>query len=112
MTLTKKNFNNPDSIQNPPFVKIETITIGDMKVEKQTYQPGWRWSIHIKPLAGTNTCQMHHFGILVSGRLGVRTDDGQELEIGPDEVVDIPPGHDGWVIGDRPAIFYSFTSGS
>ena len=109
MALTKKNFNNPDSTHSPPSVRMDTINIGEMTVEKQMYQPGWRWSTHIKPLAGTDTCQMHHLGILISGRLGVKADDGEEMEIGPDDVADIPPGHDGWVIGNEPAIFYAFT---
>ncbi len=51
---------------------------------------------------------MHHFGILVSGRLRVKADDGQETEFSPGDVVDIPPGHDGWTVGNEPALFYWF----
>ena len=109
MVLQKKNFQNPDSTQTPLNVRTENITIGDMTVLKQTYQPGWQWSKDIKPIAKTNSCQVHHFGVLVSGRLRVRADDGQEMDLGPDDVVDIPPGHDGWTIGNEPAIFYWFT---
>jgi quercetin dioxygenase-like cupin family protein len=82
--------------------------MGDMAVSKQTYQPGWQWSKHIRPIAGTSSCQVHHFGIWLSGRMLVRADDGQEVEFGPGDVSDIPPGHYGWVIGDEPAIFYAF----
>jgi len=110
LVLQKKNFQNPDEIKTPPNARVETITMGDLTVLKQTYQPGWQWSKHIKPTAGTNSCQVHHFGVFVSGRLGVRTDDGQEIEFGPGDVADIPPGHDGWVIGNEPAVLYSFTS--
>jgi len=109
LVLQKKNFQNPDSTQTPPNVRTENITIGDMIVVKQTYQPGWQWSKDIKPIAKTNSCQVHHFGVLVSGKLRVRADDGQEMDFGPDDVVDIPPGHDGWTIGNEPAIFYWFT---
>ena len=109
MVLQKKNFQNPDATQTPPNVRTENITIGDMTVSKQTYQPGWQWSKDIKPIAKTNSCQVHHFGVLVSGRLRVRADDGQEMDFSPDDVVDIPPGHDGWTIGNEPAIFYWFT---
>ena len=109
MVLQKKKFQKPDETKTPPNVRIENITIGDMTVSKHTYQPGWQWSKHIKPTAGTNSCQVHHFGVLVSGKLGVRADDGQGIEFGSGDVVDIPPGHDGWTIGNEPAIFYWFT---
>ena len=109
LVLQKKNFQNPDATQTPPNVRTENITIGDMTVLKQTYQPGWQWSKDIKPIAKTNSCQVHHFGVLVSGRLRVRADDGQEMDFGPDDVVDIPPGHDGWTIGNEPAVFYWFS---
>jgi quercetin dioxygenase-like cupin family protein len=109
LVLQKKNFQKPDETQTPPNSRVDTIRIGDMTVLKQTYQPGWQWSKHIKSLAGTNSCQVHHFGVWVSGRMRVRADDGQEIEFGPGDVADIPPGHDGWVIGNEPAIFYAFT---
>ncbi|MCJ7632800.1 cupin domain-containing protein [Candidatus Bathyarchaeota archaeon] len=108
MVLQTKNFQKPDETQTPPNARVENIRIGDMKVLKVTNQPGWQWSKHQKSLAGTNSCQVHHFGVLVSGRLRVRADDGQEIELGPEDVVDIPPGHDGWVIGNEPAVFYWF----
>ena len=108
MVLQKKNFQKPDETQSPPYLKIENIRIGDMTVSKQTYQPGWLWSKHVKPLAGTKSCQVHHFGVWVSGKMRVKADDGQEIEFGPGDVADIPPGHDGWVVGNEPAIFYAF----
>ncbi len=108
MVLQKKNFQKPDEIQTPPNLKVENITIGDMTVSKQTYQPGWKWSQDIKSIVKTDSCQVHHFGVWVSGRLRVRADDGQEIEFGPGDVSDIPPGHDGWVVGTEPAVFYAF----
>jgi len=105
--LQKKNFQEPDEVQTPPNARIENITIDGMTVSKQTYQPGWQWSKNIKPIVGTNSCQVHHFGVLISGRLRVRADDGQEAEFGPGDVADIPPGHDGWVVGSEPAVFYA-----
>ena len=108
MVIQKKNFQKPDATQTPPLSTVDTIKIGDMTVLKQIYQPGWQWSKNMKSIAGTDSCQVHHFGVLVSGRLGVRGDDGQEVELGPGDVVDIPPGHDGWVIGKEPALFYWF----
>ena len=110
MVLQKKNFQNPDEIQTPPNARVENIRIGDTTVLKQIYQPGWQWSKTMKSIAGTNSCQVHHFGVLVSGRLRVRGDDGQEVELEPGDVVDIPAGHDGWTIGNEPAVFYWFVS--
>ncbi|MDD1775880.1 MAG: cupin domain-containing protein [Candidatus Methanomethylicus sp.] len=109
MTLQKKNFQKPDEIQTYPNLRVENIRMGDLLVSKQTYQPGWRWSKDIKPIAKTETCQAHHFGIWVAGRVRVKAGDGQEIEYGPGDVADIPPGHDGWVVGNEPAVFYAFT---
>jgi mannose-6-phosphate isomerase-like protein (cupin superfamily) len=111
MTLKKKNFNKPDATQSPPLLRVDTIKIGEMTVMKQVFQPGWKWSKHMKPLAKTDTCQAHHFGVYVSGRMRVKDDKGNEIEFGPGDVVDIPPGHDGWVVGDEPAVFYGFIPG-
>jgi hypothetical protein len=108
LVLQKKNFEKPDETQTPPNVRIEIIRMDGRVIQKQTYQPGWRWSKDIKPIAKTNSCQVHHFGVWVSGRLRVKADDGQEIEYCAGDVSDIPPGHDGWVIGKEPAVFYQF----
>ena len=84
--------------------RIDTIEMGDASVAKMTYRPGWRWSKDVKPVAKTDWCEMHHTLYCLEGRMGLRMKDGVELEIGPGDVVDIPPGHDGWVIGNKPAI--------
>jgi mannose-6-phosphate isomerase-like protein (cupin superfamily) len=75
-----------------------------------TLQPGWRWSECIKPVAGTERCQVHHVGTVASGQLRVRHDDGTEVEIGPGEAYVIEPGHDAWVIGSAPFVAYEFDS--
>ena len=73
-----------------------------------TFQPGWVWSEHVKPIAGTDSCQAAHFGYVVSGRQKVRLDDGRELEFGAGDVVSIPAGHEGWTIGDEPCVVIDF----
>ena len=108
LVLQKKNLMKPDETQTPSNSKVDTVSLAGMTVTKQSYAPGWRWSIDMKSVAGTSSCPMHHFGVLVSGRLRVKADDGQEIELGPEDVVDIPPGHDGWVVGNEPAVFYWF----
>ena len=108
MVLQKKNFMNPDQTQTPPNTRLDTVKIGNMTVTRQSYQPGWRWSKDTKPIAKTDSCKVHHFGVLVSGRMRIKADDGQEMDVVPGDVVDIPPGHDGWVVGNEPATYYWF----
>ena len=71
-------------------------------------QPGWRWSEHLQPIAKTDSCQAPHLIYCVSGRMGIRMEDGTEGEIGPGDVVSIAPGHDAWTIGDEPCIAVDF----
>ena len=85
-------------------VRLEGGTVG-----RATFAPGWHWAEHVQPIAGTESCQSAHLGYCVSGRMVVRMDDGTEKEIGPGDVVVIPPGHDAWVVGDEPCIQVDFT---
>jgi class 3 adenylate cyclase len=80
----------------------------DRVIGRMTYEPGWRWSKDIKPIAGTQSCQFHHVGVTISGHLRVQMQDGVELEVGPGEVFEFPPGHDAWVVGDEPWISVDF----
>jgi hypothetical protein len=68
------------------------------------FQPGWRWSHDVKPIAGTASCEAPHFQYHVSGRLAIRMDDGTELVAGPGDVTSLPSGHDAWVVGDEPVV--------
>ena len=100
MELHKKSFGSPDEVRlMADKGRVELVKVGDGVVGKATFEPGWRWSDHVKPIAGTDSCQAAHFGYVVSGRQMVRMDDGTELEFGAGDVVAIPPGHDGWVVG-------------
>ena len=67
-----------------------------------TFEPGWRWSEHVKPLSGTDSCQVEHIGYVLKGRMKVVMDGGEELEVGPGDVFHMPPGHDAWIVGDEP----------
>jgi hypothetical protein len=73
-----------------------------------TFEPGWRWSEHVKPIAGTKTCETSHFGYVISGRMRIRMDDGTEAEMGPGDVFRIPPGHDAWTVGDEACVMVDF----
>jgi len=87
---------------------IEVVWLDDRVVGRMRYEPGWRWSKDIKPIAATDSCQFHHFGVTLSGRLRLQMQDGVELEIGPGEVFEIPPGHDAWVVGDEAWVSIDF----
>jgi class 3 adenylate cyclase len=91
-----------------PRGRIDIVELDDTLVGRMTYEPGWRWSVDIQPIAGTDTCQYHHVGVTLSGRLRAQMPDGTELEIGPGDVFEIPPGHDAWVVGDEPWVSVDF----
>jgi quercetin dioxygenase-like cupin family protein len=103
-TSQKKSFNAPDETRTPPNTKLEFVKFGDMTVARMTCLPGWRWSEHIRPMAGTDSCQGTHFSYVISGRLRTRMDDGTEFDIGPGDIAITAPGHDAWVIGDEPFV--------
>jgi len=108
MTMQKKNFAAPDEIMTPPHLRVERITIGGRTIVKQILEPAWKWSKDVQPMVGTKSCQIHHFGVQLTGRMHVKSDDGQEIDYGPGDVWDIPPGHDGWVVGDEAVVYYEF----
>jgi quercetin dioxygenase-like cupin family protein len=108
--LEVRNHDQADEVR--PFVDkghVDIVKLGDGTVGRGTFLPGWRWSEHVKPIAGTDSCQAPHMGYCVSGRMVVKMDDGTEKEIGPGDVIVIPPGHDAWVVGDEPCIQVDFT---
>ena len=104
-----KNFDKPDEVR--PFEgngEAAVLNIGGRVVGRGVFEPGWRWSENVKPIAGTDSCQVSHLGYIVSGRMGVRMDDGTEGEAGPGDVFALAPGHDAWVIGDEACVALDF----
>lgn len=106
--LQRRQFDQSDDVRTISNGRIEVVELDDRVIGRMTYEPGWRWSVDVKPIAGTQTCQFHHVGVTTSGRLRVQMQDGLELEIGPGEVFEIPPGHDAWVVGDEPWVSIDF----
>ena len=101
-----KSFDSPDEVREfEGKGKADVVNIGGRTVGRGTFEPGWRWSEHVKPIAGTDSCQAPHFGYVVSGRMKVVMDDGIEGEAGPGDVVYIEPSHDAWIVGDEPCVF-------
>ncbi len=108
--LESKSLDSPDETRQ--FVdkgKADIVKIAGVTVGRTVFEPGWRWSEHVKPIAGTDSCQSHHTGYVLSGRMGVKMEDGSELEIGPGEAFVIPPGHDAWTVGDESCISLDFS---
>jgi class 3 adenylate cyclase len=102
--LRLKNFAAPDQTIEFPLLRAQIVELGDFTVGYVVHQPGWSWYEHVRPIVGGEWCQARHVGVLLSGRTGLRLEDGRRYEFSPLEVIDIPPGHDGWVIGDEPAV--------
>lgn len=90
--------------------RLEVVQIGETMLVRATFQPGFRWSEHVKPLAGTDLCQVRHVGYVVSGRAAIRMADGTERELAAGDAFDVPPGHDSWVIGDEPYVSLDFSA--
>lgn len=110
--MQKKSFNTPDETRTPPKTKVEVVKIGDKTLMRTTFDPGWKWSEHVKPTVGTDSCQVHHLINIISGQMKVVMDEGNEIEVGPGDVADIPSGHDAWVIGDEPLIGIDIVGGA
>jgi len=102
--IEQKNFGKPDETRSFERGTVELVTIGGAEIGRLTLQPGWRWSEHVKPIAGTDLCEAPHFQYHVSGTLGARMADGTELVFHAGDVSSLPVGHDAWVIGDEPAV--------
>lgn len=99
-----KSFDSPDEVREFPLGRAEIVEIGEGEVGRYTVQPGWRWSEHIKPIAGTELCEAPHFQFHLAGTLRIREADGTEYDIGAGEVSMLTPGHDAWVVGDEQVV--------
>lgn len=94
----------PDEIRQIPNGKLEIYTLDDLVFGRTVFEPGWVWSKDVKPIAGTDLCQYHHIGVSLAGLLRVQMADGTTADIAPNEVFEIPAGHDAWVVGEEPWI--------
>jgi hypothetical protein len=107
-----KSFVKPEEIREFPHGPVEIVTLGGSAVGRLVLQPGWRWSNDVKPIAKTASCEAPHFQYHVSGRLGIKMDDGTEFVAGPGDLTSLPSGHDAWVIGDEPVVVVDFYGAS
>lgn len=104
-----RSFDEPDEVVRLETVSSEQVVIGGITVSRDTQYPGWRWSTDVKPLVGTEWCEVRHVGYMISGVQGVELRDGTEFVMGPGDVMDLPPGHDAWVIGNEPVVTIAWT---
>jgi hypothetical protein len=103
-----KNLNTPDEVRNFEKGKIDLVKIGGAVVGRGTFQPGWKWSTHVKPIAKTKSCEAPHFQYHVSGVLHVVMDDGTEKDCEAGDISLLPAGHDAWVVGNEPVVVVDF----
>jgi hypothetical protein len=108
----QKSFGRPDETRSFERGAVELVTIGDAEVGRLVLQPGWRWSEHVKPIAGTDLCLAPHFQYQVQGTLRIRMSDGTELETHAGAVAAVPEGHDAWVVGDEPVVLVDWWGAS
>jgi quercetin dioxygenase-like cupin family protein len=105
---TRKNLGTPDETRPFPNGELKVVKIGGLTVGEATFRPGWRWSEHVKPIAGTPSCMVNHNGYVLSGRMHIVMDDGSEVDVGPGDVFVCPPGHDAWTVGDEACVALDF----
>ena len=108
--IVKKGFGSADEVRTPNKTRMEVVDLGGIKAARMTLEPGWRWSECIKPIAGTESCQTHHVGTVVSGSMHVVHDDGTEQDVAAGDAYVIEPGHDAWVTCDEPMVGFEFDS--
>jgi mannose-6-phosphate isomerase-like protein (cupin superfamily) len=108
--IDSRGFDSPDETRTPEKTRVEVVRMGSTSAARMTLEPGWRWSDCIKPVAGTESCQARHVGVVQSGRLHVTHDDGSEAELSPGDAYVIEPGHDAWVVGDDAFVGFEFES--
>src|SRR5215216_7494791 len=99
-----KSFREPDETREFPNGQAEILEIGGGEVGRLVFEPGWRWSNDVKPIAGTDSCEPPRFHYQLSGKLAIKMDDGSEIVAGPGDITSLPSGHDAWVVGDEPAV--------
>jgi hypothetical protein len=102
--LEHKGFHTPDETREFPHGRAEILNVGGGQVGRLVFEPGWRWSADVKPIAGTDWCEAPHFQYHVSGQIAIQMEDGTQFIAGPGDITVLPSGHDAWVVGDEPVV--------
>jgi hypothetical protein len=107
--IFKKSLNTPDETRTFDKGKVELVTIGKVTFGRAVFQPGWKWSECVKPIVKTESCMAGHTQYVISGKLHIAMDDGTEFDVSAGDASVLPPGHDGWVVGDEPCVVIDVT---
>ena len=105
LAASKKSMTQPDQEIQIPNGRLSLAMLGGFTMGLRTLEPGWRWSRSMKPIVHTDTCETHHIGYMISGRMAFAMQNGTSLEVGPGDAFDVHPGHDAWTVGRDPAVF-------
>jgi class 3 adenylate cyclase len=108
MAGRRKNLGRPEEVVRGDLVHSTVVRLGDLTVGRVVHEPGWHWKIHMRPLVGGDLCQVRHVGIALSGRFRCEFSDGSSVDLGPDDVFEVPPGHDAWTVGDEPFVYVAW----
>ncbi len=108
--IESRDFESPDETRTPEKTQVNVVRMGDTTAARFTFEPGWKWSECVKPVAGTDSCQARHVGVVSSGSIHVVHEDGTELDLSAGDAYVIEPGHDGWVVGDDAFVGFEFES--
>lgn len=107
--LRVRSFDRPDEVRRfADTSTFEVLGLDGVSVGRTVLKPGWRWSVHNRPVVGGESCASRHLGYILSGRLAFRMDDGTTAEAGPGSLVEAAPGHDAWVVGGEPCVMVDF----
>lgn len=103
-----RSFRQPDEVREFPKGRLEIVKVGGVTIGRAIFEPGWRWSTSVQPLAGTRSCEAPHFQYHLAGVIRIRMDDGSEFDCREGDISLLPTGHDAWVVGDVPAVVVDF----
>jgi mannose-6-phosphate isomerase-like protein (cupin superfamily) len=108
--VEKRDFESPDESRTPDKTRVDVVRMAGTTAARFSMEPGWRWSECVKPVAGTDSCQHRHVGVVQSGSMRVTHEDGTVAELRPGDAYVIEPGHDAEVVGDERFVGFEFES--
>jgi quercetin dioxygenase-like cupin family protein len=108
LDVVLKGFDRPDEVREFEKGRFELMHLGVMTIGRATYEPGWKWSVHVGAPLGERSCKVEHVGMVISGCAAAAMDDGRVIEMRAGDIFHIPPGHDSWVVGDEPYVSLHF----
>lgn len=111
-TTEHRDFAHPDEVRTFERGRVELLKIGGTEIGRLILSPGWRWSEHVKPIAGTELCEAPHFQYHAAGTLRIQMADGTEFDATPGQVTSLPSGHDAWVVGDQDVVLVDWFGAS